>query len=150
MPAARDMLILLAAALSLAGCGRSDPRVPAGYPRGYGDLLRQADGERRLLIWSATDKVKTQPLIDAFRRAHPALAGGGIEFQLAEGEVILLTRDLGNERIVCAFNLGAEPVSVDLGAELRLQPLTGHGFSEAPAGRTISLGSYGAWFARAA
>ena len=86
----------------------------------------------------------------AFRRAHPALAGGGIEFQFAEGDVILLTRDLGNERIVCAFNLGAEPGSVDLDAELRLQPLTGHGFSEAPAGRTISLGSYGAWFARAA
>lgn len=73
VPTARNMLMLLAAALSLAGCRKPDPRIPPGYPRGYGEILRQANGERRLLIWSATDKDKTQPLVDAFRRAHPGL-----------------------------------------------------------------------------
>ncbi len=73
MPAARDFLLFLAVALSLAGCGKRDPRTPPGYPGSYGEILRQADGEHRLLIWSATDKVKTEPLLNAFRRAHPGL-----------------------------------------------------------------------------
>lgn len=84
MPAARDILIFLATGLALAGCAKSDPRVPVGYPRGYGEILRQADGERRLLIWSATDKDKTQPLVDAFRRAHPALTVTYIEMSARE------------------------------------------------------------------
>jgi iron(III) transport system substrate-binding protein len=73
VPAARDILLFLAVALSLAGCGKRDPRTPPGYPGSYGAILRQADGEHRLLIWSATDKVKTEPLLNAFRHAHPGL-----------------------------------------------------------------------------
>ncbi len=61
---------LIAAAL-LAGCTKRDPRIPAGYPSSYGDILRQADAERRLLIWSAIDQVKAAPLLDAFRKDHP-------------------------------------------------------------------------------
>jgi iron(III) transport system substrate-binding protein len=79
VPAARDILILLATALSLAACGKPDPRIPPGYPRSYGAVLRQADGERRLLIWSAVDKGKVQPLLDAFRNAHPGLSVSYVE-----------------------------------------------------------------------
>ena len=42
----------------------------------------------------------------AFRRAHPALAKGDIEFLAVEGDAIAFARREGNEQIVCAFNLG--------------------------------------------
>jgi alpha-glucosidase len=86
----------------------------------------------------------------AFRRAHPALAGGDIVFHEAEGDIVMFSREFGNERIVCAFNLGARPASVDVDAALKLEPLSGHGFSEAAAAGKVTLASYGAWFGRVA
>ena len=65
----------------------------------------------------------------AFRRDHPALAKGDIEFLAVEGDAIAFARDEGNERIVCAFNLGSTPASIDLGAGKEGQPLSGHGLS---------------------
>jgi alpha-glucosidase len=85
----------------------------------------------------------------SFRRAHPALAKGDITFLAGEGDVVAFTRREGNEQIVCAFNLGSRPASVDLGAEKTAQsPLSGHGLSGTSEGRSIKLGSYGAWFGR--
>ncbi len=84
----------------------------------------------------------------AFRRSHPAFAKGDIEFLAGEGDVVAFTRREGNEQIVCAFNLGSRPASVDLGAGKKAQPLDGHGLSGAAEGNTIRLASYGAWFGR--
>lgn len=68
-----SLYVALTAAL-LAGCAKRDPRIPPGYPTDYGDILRQADRERSLLIWSAVDHDKVVPLLDQFRRAHPGVS----------------------------------------------------------------------------
>ena len=84
----------------------------------------------------------------AFRRLHPALVRGDINFLPSEGETIAFTRGNGTDRLVCVFNLASHPALVDLGSDLRLQPVSGHGFAgEAEAGR-VRLGPYGAWFGR--
>ncbi|MFA6157596.1 alpha-glucosidase [Mesorhizobium sp.] len=83
----------------------------------------------------------------AFRRMHPALAKGDISFLESEGDVVAFTRREGNEQIVCVFNLGATPASLDLG-DRSPQPLPGHGFSGQASGGSIRLGGYGAWFGR--
>jgi alpha-glucosidase len=81
-----------------------------------------------------------------FRRQHPALAKGDIEFIESEGDTVAFTRREGNEQIVCVFNLGSRPAEVDLGQAL--QPLAGHGFSGQSGTGSIRLGGYGAWFGR--
>ncbi|MGX5841702.1 beta-galactosidase BglA [Mesorhizobium sp. ArgA1] len=82
-----------------------------------------------------------------FRRQHPALAKGDIEFIESEGDTVAFTRREGNEQIVCVFNLGSRPAEVDLGGQA-LQPLAGHGFSGQSGTGSIRLGGYGAWFGR--
>ncbi|MES0003840.1 alpha-glucosidase family protein [Mesorhizobium sp. M0062] len=82
-----------------------------------------------------------------FRRQHPALAKGDIEFIESEGDTVAFTRREGNEQIVCVFNLASKPAEVDLGGQALL-PLTGHGFSGQSGTGSIRLGGYGAWFGR--
>ncbi len=84
----------------------------------------------------------------AFRRAHPALAKGDIAFLDTQGDAVAFTRRLGNEEIVCAFNLGAHPAAIDLGGPAAPQPLAGYGFSGDASSGAIRLGAYGAWFGR--
>ena len=64
----------------------------------------------------------------AFRRSFPAFAKGNIEFLAADGDTLAFARQEGNERIVCAFNLGHKQASVDLGSDAKLSPIEGHGF----------------------
>ena len=85
----------------------------------------------------------------AFRRGHPAFAKGDMAFLAAEGDVVAFTRGHGNERIVCAFNLGAADAELTLDAGAAT-PLAGHGFSGTADGRVIRLDGYGAWFGRIA
>jgi alpha-glucosidase len=86
----------------------------------------------------------------AFRRANPVLAKGDIEFLAADNDVLVFVRDLGNEQMICAFNLSARSASLDLGAETSLESVEGHGFAGTATGGKITLGSYGAWFGRMA
>jgi alpha-glucosidase len=86
----------------------------------------------------------------AFRRANPALATGDIDFLAADDSTVAFTRALGNEKIVCAFNLGAGPATVEVDAAWVLEPMAGHGLGGDAAGNTIMLESYGAWFGRIA
>jgi alpha-glucosidase len=83
-----------------------------------------------------------------FRQAHPALVKGDIEFLAADDNVVVFIREYGNEQMVCAFNLGARPASVDLGEETALEAVGGHGFDAKAEGGKIKLGGYGAWFGR--
>ena len=83
----------------------------------------------------------------AFRRQHPALGKGDINFIESDGDTVAFTRREGNERIVCAFNLGGKPAEIDLG-QGALQPLPGHGFSGQTGIGPVRLGAYGAWFGR--
>ncbi len=84
----------------------------------------------------------------AFRHAHPVFAKGDIEFLAADDDVLVFTREHGNEQIVCAFNLGARNASLDLGVDVALTPVGGHGFTSTAEGGKIRLGAYGAWFGR--
>ncbi|MCK8463727.1 alpha-amylase family glycosyl hydrolase [Aliiroseovarius sp. S1339] len=43
----------------------------------------------------------------ALRRAHPALAKGSIEDVRADGQVLRFFRNLDDEKLLCAFNIGA-------------------------------------------
>jgi len=83
----------------------------------------------------------------AFRREHAALAKGDIAFIAAEGDVLAFTRSHGNERIVCAFNLGSKPqeLRLDIGPA---EALTGHGFAGTRTKDGIKLKPYQAWFGR--
>jgi alpha-glucosidase len=85
----------------------------------------------------------------AFRRAHPALARGEIAFLATEADTLAFLRRLGNEDIICAFNLGAAPSDLDLGMRAG-PPLAGHGFTGTAEGTRVSLPPYGAWFGHAA
>ena len=76
----------------------------------------------------------------AFRRAHPALCKGEIEFLAAEGDAIAFVRREGNEQIACAFNLGSKPATIGLGDVHAPTSVAGHGFS----------GEVDAWFGRLA
>lgn len=121
MPTARDLLMFLAAAPSLASCGKPDPRIPPGYPRGYGEILRQADGEGRLLIWSATDKDKTQPMVDAFRRANPGLTVNYVE----------MSARVLNDRFLDAVAKGGETPDFLWSSAMDLQiKLTNDGYAQ--------------------
>ena len=86
----------------------------------------------------------------AFRRAHPALCKGEIEFLAAEGDAIAFVRREGNEQIACAFNLGSKPATIGLGDVHAPTSVAGHGFSGEVDANGIRLGAYGAWFGRLA
>ncbi|MDX8498450.1 alpha glucosidase [Mesorhizobium sp. VK4C] len=83
----------------------------------------------------------------AFRRQHPALGKGDIDFIESDGDTVAFTRREGNECIACVFNLGGRPAEIDPGKG-SLQPLQGHGFSGQAGTGPIRLGGYGAWFGR--
>ncbi|SFT95969.1 alpha-glucosidase family protein [Mesorhizobium sp. YR577] len=54
----------------------------------------------------------------AFRREHPTLASGSIEFLDAEGDVLAFLREAGNEKLLCVFNFAEGPAVWKLPAEL--------------------------------
>lgn len=83
----------------------------------------------------------------AFRKLHPAFAKGKIEFQPVVGTVSSYTRTLGNETVLCLFNLSAEP-SVATLPDGDWQVLDGHGFTAEQSGNEVTLPAWGAFFAR--
>lgn len=52
----------------------------------------------------------------ALRRAHPALQHGAMEIVRAEGDMLLFRRLSAGEQLLCAFNMGSEPISDPFGA----------------------------------
>ncbi len=85
----------------------------------------------------------------AFRRSHPALVKGDIEFLPGEGDVVAFARSKGNERLLCVFNLASRPAVLDLGADRSARPVSGHGLAGEVGDGKIRLPAYGAWFGRA-
>jgi alpha-glucosidase len=82
----------------------------------------------------------------AFRRVHPVLAKGDIDFLAADNDVLVFVRESEDEQLICAFNLGPRAASLDLGDDTKLQSVEGHGFAGSVNGGKIALGGYGAWF----
>lgn len=85
----------------------------------------------------------------AFRRQHPAFAKGGMSFLPVQGngEVVVYTRTLGNETVLCMFNMSAAPASADL-PEGNWETLDGHGFESKSDNKKVELPAWGAYFAR--
>lgn len=83
----------------------------------------------------------------AFRREHAAFAKGEIRFLPVDGNVLGYERILGNETVLCLFNMSAEPAAASL-PDGDWMALEGHGFDSVTDARTINLPAWGAFFAR--
>ena len=86
----------------------------------------------------------------AFRASEPAMRCGRSDVVPGydRSEVLVLVRGEGDERVVCAFNFGNEACAVALPAEMRVTPLTGHGFSGTYAAGEVRLPAQDAFFGR--
>jgi len=82
-----------------------------------------------------------------WRRQQPALVRGGIRFLDAPEDTLLFERS-DEVRLVAAFNLADTPVTVPLPADLRVQPLGGHGFNGRIEDDAIVLAGFDAFFGR--
>lgn len=89
--------------------------------------------------------------IITFRREHSALVKGSIRFlPMGDPRLVVFEREHLGERLVCAFNLGAEPATADLG-DISAVSIPGHGMGGGElSGSEIRLAGYGAWFGRRA
>ncbi len=67
----------------------------------------------------------------AFRKAHPALRWGEAKLVEAGRTRLIFRRSVGDERLTCLFNLGAEPAAWPRGMSKAAEPL----FSVGGAGR---------------
>jgi alpha-glucosidase len=85
----------------------------------------------------------------AFRRDHASLARGSIAFIETTGDIVAFVRHLGNEQILCAFNLGPTDASFHLEGMAPVS-IPGHGLSGTSMQGTIVLPGYGGWFGRLA
>ena len=85
----------------------------------------------------------------AFRKQHPALAKGEIEFRAAEGAVLAFVRTHGNERLFCVFNMSPVARFAALPAET-IEPLEGHGYESRVHDEQIELPAWSGFFARLA
>ena len=65
-----------------------------------------------------------------WRRQQPALCWGDIRFLDAPEPVLAFTRTLDGQSVLAAFNLSAQPASLDVSALAGLTPLDGHGLAQ--------------------
>lgn len=108
--------------------------------------------EHRHLAVDAQDHVQASMLnhyrrLLAFRRAHPVLAKGSLEFVDTGKSVLSMIRRNGDEAMFCAFNLSNEMQVIEC-PQGELEPLEGHGFSGLLRSGTIEMSPYDAFFAR--
>ncbi len=80
----------------------------------------------------------------AFRREHPALVVGDIEFEPNDAALVFV-RTLGTTRVFCAFNLGKSPVEVTV--PMGAVALDGHGFPPVPVANSVTIDGHQAFFA---
>jgi alpha-glucosidase len=84
-----------------------------------------------------------------FRRAEPLLTKGTISFVETEGEVVAFTRELDGQAMLCAFNLGQEPVSFAVPEGFATaEPVGGLGLGGTIEGGRVLLGGQQALLAR--
>ena len=79
-----------------------------------------------------------------WRQAQPALLTGDIRFLESEAPILAIARETAGQRLLCLFNLGAEPASFE--APSRLKPMTGSGFAAEVDTARVVLPAYGAFF----
>ena len=85
----------------------------------------------------------------AFRRLHPALIAGTIEFLAADGDVLAFVRATGDERLLCVFNFASDAVEWIIPAELgQPQIVEGVGRGARIEGTVVALDPLSSCFAR--
>ncbi|TCT35311.1 alpha-glucosidase family protein [Martelella mediterranea] len=85
-----------------------------------------------------------------FRKAHPALAKGGIRFYPSDNEDLLIfSRHNDGETVLCVFNMSEAPMTASL-PEGNWAAFTSddHGFVFKADGNSITLPAWGGYFAR--
>ena len=98
------------------------------------DPASALNGYRRFMHW---------------RRGLPALRHGSIRFLDTPEPVLAFVRELGEERVLAAFNLGAEAAECELPPIGELQLLQGHGLASGTLdGGRLRLPAHGSLFAR--
>jgi alpha-glucosidase len=86
-----------------------------------------------------------------WRRQHPSLQWGDIEFLLATESVLAFTRHHNGERLLAAFNLSAQSASAELPRVLAGAALSGHGLPEGKLeGARLTIPPHGVVYARLA
>jgi alpha-glucosidase len=78
-----------------------------------------------------------------WRKAHPALRLGDIRFYKTDEPVLAFRRTLGDESVLCIFNLSAETQHLDvtgLSADFGLEPISNNATRE---GNALTLGANG-------
>jgi len=84
-----------------------------------------------------------------FRRAHPALVSGAIEFLDAEDDVLAFIRSTDSERLLCLFNFAGESAEWAVPAELaQLQMLEASGQGARIEGMAVMLDPLSSCFAQ--
>jgi alpha-glucosidase len=83
-----------------------------------------------------------------WRKSQAVLKAGSIKFYSAQEPALLFTRELDGVRWLCAFNLGAEAVTLDLPKGLgRVAAVSGHGLEGAKlTAKQLELSAYGGFF----
>ena len=85
----------------------------------------------------------------AFRRRHPALVAGTIEFLAADGDVLAFVRATGDERLLCVFNFASDAAEWIIPAELgQPQIVEGVGRGARIEGTVVALDPLSSCFAR--
>jgi alpha-glucosidase len=87
-----------------AGFSEADPWLPV--PENYRDLNVESCREDKVSLYWLYRR-----LID-IRRKYVALAKGSYVPLKAQGDLLLFCRELGEERVLIALNMGPEPISV--------------------------------------
>ncbi len=80
-----------------------------------------------------------------FRRAHPALAKGTMEFLDLGPDVLAFSRETATEVLLCVFNFSRDTIVVDLPGGIDVSPLAGHGFGGVLKGSALSLTPDDGW-----
>ncbi|RUT31454.1 DUF3459 domain-containing protein [Arsenicitalea aurantiaca] len=83
----------------------------------------------------------------AFRKTHPALIGGTITLLERPEGVLAFTREAEGERLVCVFNMRAEPASFENAALDGSVSCGAPGTQDAPDGMMLKLAPFGAYIA---
>ena len=63
-----------------------------------------------------------------WRQRNPALRGGSMRLLPAHDQVVAFERELGDERVLCVFNLSNQDARYEPRFDMDVRPMDGHGF----------------------
>ncbi len=85
-----------------------------------------------------------------FRRSHPSMVKGEIDFIHADEQTLAFTRTSGNEKMLCVFNFTDRLQTLKLNNVKVLEDFENTGYHATHSGGIVSLGAYDAYFGRVA